>query len=336
MANPKHVKMAKQGRAAIAEWWRQRHRDERLDLDDADLHEADLREANLRGAHLAGANLSLANLSLANLRGANLSGADLRRAHLDRTDLSRADLSGADLSDAMLDFARLRDTELRDANLHQTKLFETIFADIDLSGVFGLESLFHAGPSVIDERTLRKSWPLPEAFLRGVGLSNRLIEHLPGLYGQAIDFEFYSCFISYSSKDQEFARRLHADLQEIGVRCWFASEDLKSGDPFRDVIDRAIRLHDKLLLILSRNSVQSPWVKSEVEAALERESRRKRTALFPIRIDDAVMRTRQGWAADVRRKRHIGDFRRWKDHDAYQQAFERLLRDLKPEGKVRR
>jgi hypothetical protein len=27
--------------------------------------------------------------------------------------------------------------------------------------------------------------------------------------------------------------------------------------------------------------------------------------------------------------RHIGDFSRWKDHDTYQKAFERLLRDLK-------
>jgi hypothetical protein len=33
-------------------------------------------------------------------------------------------------------------------------------------------------------------------------------------------------------------------------------------------------------------------------------------------------------AADVLRTRHIGDFANWKDHDAYQKAFERLLRDL--------
>ena len=40
------------------------------------------------------------------------------------------------------------------------------------------------------------------------------------------------------------------------------------------------------------------------------------------------MEINQAWAADIRRTRHIGDFSRWKDHDAYQQAFERLLRDL--------
>ena len=34
-------------------------------------------------------------------------------------------------------------------------------------------------------------------------------------------------------------------------------------------------------------------------------------------------------AASLRRARHIGDFRAWKDHDLYQKSFERLLRDLK-------
>lgn len=42
---------------------------------------------------------------------------------------------------------------------------------------------------------------------------------------------------------------------------------------------------------------------------------------------------RSSLAAEIRRTRQIGDFSRWKDHDAYQQAFERLLRDLKAEGK---
>jgi hypothetical protein len=35
------------------------------------------------------------------------------------------------------------------------------------------------------------------------------------------------CFISYSSKDDEFANRIHADLQNSGVRCWFAPHDLR-------------------------------------------------------------------------------------------------------------
>jgi hypothetical protein len=141
--------------------------------------------------------------------------------------------------------------------------------------------------------------------------------------------EFYSCFISYSSKDQEFAERLYADLQNKRVRCWFAPEDLKIGDRLRPAFDEAIRVHDKLMVLLSESSVSSPWVEKEVETAFEKERREKRTVLFPIRLDEAVMETGEAWAADIRRTRHIGDFRDWKNHDSYKKAFERLLRDLK-------
>jgi hypothetical protein len=41
------------------------------------------------------------------------------------------------------------------------------------------------------------------------------------------------------------------------------------------------------------------------------------------------MNAPQPWAADIRRSRHIGDFRGWEVHSSYLKAFERLLRDLK-------
>ena len=141
----------------------------------------------------------------------------------------------------------------------------------------------------------------------------------------------YSCFISYSSRDREFAEKLHADLENKDVKCWFAPEDLKIGDPFRQQIDESIRRHDKLLLIISRNSIDSPWVEDEVEAALERERIEHRLILFPIMVDDAIVGTNQAWAAHIRQKRHIGDFCRWADDGTYQRAFIRLLRDLRTE-----
>ncbi|MGA2862954.1 MAG: toll/interleukin-1 receptor domain-containing protein [Verrucomicrobiota bacterium] len=143
--------------------------------------------------------------------------------------------------------------------------------------------------------------------------------------------EFYSCFISHSTKDDAFVQRLYADLQSKGVRCWYAPDDLKIGEKFRLKIDEAIRIYDRLLIVLSEHSVESNWVEKEVEAAFERERRENRLVVFPIRVDQAVMDVEGGWAADIRRTRHIGDFRKWKDHDAYAKAFERLLRDLKSE-----
>ena len=183
----------------------------------------------------------------------------------------------------------------------------------------------HEGPSSIDHRTLEKSPNLPLAFLRGVGLPDRLIEYLPSLLNQPI--QFYSCFISYSVKDEDVAERLHADLQNKGVRCWFAPHDLPIGAKILDGIDEAIRLRDKVLLILSEHSIKSDWVEDEVTTAFEEERKRGQPMLFPIRLDDTVIDTPEAWAAKLR-ARNIGDFRHWKDHDKYQKSLERVLRDL--------
>src|SRR5215470_13770134 len=152
---------------------------------------------------------------------------------------------------------------------------------------------------------------------------------MKALVGAMEPIQFYSCFISYSSKDHEFAERLYADLQQKNIRCWFAPEDMKIGNKIRSSIDEAIRVHDKLLLVLTENSMKSPWVEKEVETAFEKERKLGRTVLFPIRLDDAVMRAEEAWAADIRRTRHIGDFCCWKERDKYRLAFERLMRDLR-------
>ena len=361
MANSEHVAKLQEGIEVWNACWGQafppdlrgpdlsRANFSRADLREAYLCRADLREANLHGADLSGADFSSANLRETNLRGANLSGAnfyeaDLREAYLGGaylsgadfygtdlrgTDLREVNLSRANLSGANLGGAYLSGADLRGVNFAGVYLYDTIFANANLTDVKGLESCVHQGPSTIDHRTFERSGKLPLSFLRGCGLPNTFIDYLPSLLNQPI--QFYSCFISYSSKDDDFAQRLYADLQNKGVRCWFAPEDMKVGDKIRTRIDEVIRIHDKLLLVLSRNSVASAWVEKEVETAFDREIERKEPVLFPIRLDAAVMESKTGWAADIRRSRHIGDFCNWKTYSDYQKGLERLLRDLQIE-----
>jgi TIR domain/Pentapeptide repeats (8 copies) len=346
MANRKHLQVLKQ---EVEAWntWRSEHRNIWPDLSSADLYEINLADANLLGGNLTGASLSRASLSRVNLIGADLIGADLTHASLNDADLTHANLAeatlaeanlcytnlhGANLTHANLTYASLNDANLRYANLTGADVFGVSFDDTDfigtnLTAVRGLETCKHAGPSTLDHRTLAKSGPLPLVFLRGCGLPEALINYLPSLLNEP--FQFYSCFISHASKDHTFADRLHADLQNKGVRCWFAPEDMKIGDRIRPRIDETIRLYDKLLLVLSKTSVTSQWVEQEVETALARERQQGTTILFPVRIDDTVMTLETGWPALIRNTRNIGDFRRWKTHDVYQKAFDRLLRDLK-------
>ncbi len=329
-------------------------------LANADLRRADLNGANLIGAHLIESELNAAHLSFsiwrrcfadlsnADLRGAdlrdvmlcgsNLTGANLNGANLDSTYLVHAKLFGAQLRGAALTGAILTGAELSDADLTNAVLGRTHLTDVSLQGIKGLGNVTHRGPSYVGidtlERTAAALTSDPgdqheiEDFLGRSGVPSEYIDFFRSRIGQPI--QFYSCFISYSSKDQAFADRLYIDLRQKGIRCWLATEYLKIGDKFRRRINDAIRVHDKLMVVLSEYSVQSSWVEDEVEAAFEKERRDGGAMLFPIRLDEAVMDSDAAWAASIRRTRHIGDFRNWKNHDDYQRALERLIRDLRP------
>jgi len=341
------------------------------DLSRTNISKAYFREANLRGANFTGSNLHRVDLNGANLSGVDLIGVDLGGAELHEADLCWAKLAEANLKDADLRGAHLRganlfrcnlqktdlgqvnlsDAELSAADLKGARFSQTILGNIDFSETKGLEEVIHSGPSSIGFDTIQKSrGKVSEVFLRGCGLSDVEIEFTK-LAAQGLDSEqaisiayeianlysgrgihYYSCFISYNNEDEAFARKLHDNLQENSVRCWYAPEDMKIGDRIRPKIDQEISLRDKLLVILSENSINSEWVGDEVEAALEEEKVSGRTILFPIRLDDAVMETRQDWAAKIKRRRHIGDFTDWKNKAKYQISFGRLLRDLKATG----
>jgi hypothetical protein len=114
-------------------------------------------------------------------------------------------------------------------------------------------------------------------------------------------------------------------------------QDIQSGRKLHEQIDEAIRLHDKLLLILSPHSMASEWVKTEISKARKREVRDGARVLFPISL--APFEAIRHWAcfdADTGkdtareiREYFIPDFSNWKNHDSYQKAFNRLLKDLR-------
>ena len=52
-------------------------------------------------------------------------------------------------------------------------------------------------------------------------------------------------------------------------------------------------MRDRVLLILSRDSINSDWVEDEVTAGFEEERKRGEEVLFPIRLDDAVLKTQE-------------------------------------------
>jgi len=329
MANQKHLDLLKQG---VEEWneWRKEETFQPdlsgVDLSGADLSEINFYRANLYGARLMGTILYSANLIRACLDHAFLAEANLRSAQLIEADCASADLRKAKFMETIL-----RRTDLGQADLSEAVFSEAILCDLDLRGVRGLVWVRHLQPSTIDTRTLfRSEGKIPEAFLRGAGVPEPLLIYLRSLASRQ-PVQYYTCFISYSSHDQNFAERLYSDLQGKGIRCWFAPEHMEIGDKIRSRIEESIRLYDKLVLVLSEHSITSNWVAYEVERALNKEPEGIPNVLYPIRLDNTVMQSKAGWADDIRRTRHIGDFTHWKNHDNYKMAFDRLLRALKAE-----
>ena len=108
----------------------------------------------------------------------------------------------------------------------------------------------------------------------------------------------------------------------VGSLCWSAPHDLPIGAKTWDAIDDAIRVRDKLLLILSKASIASELVEDEVTKAYAEERSRKEVVLFPIRIDNTVISTSEPWAGKLQDQRNVGDFRQWKKPARYQKSLE--------------
>ncbi len=354
MANPEHLKLIKLG---VEPWnrWRSENPHIQPDLSDAalthkhlnyinlvrsNLSHTNLCDINLRRSNLSEANLNYTALIRANVNFANFYGANLCYANLGDANLSNSNLSYAKLTNANLRGANLTHTNLYHTDLTKAELYDTIFAKVDLSGVSGLNDMIHYASSTIDVDTLYISHgQIPEKFLRDCGVPDEIID-IARTIRNGPPIQWHSCFISHSTKDEEFARCLHSRMRAANMRVWFAPEDLKGGKKLHEQLFEAIQIHDRLLIVLSEHSIQSEWVMTEIRKARETEKKEKRRKLFPIRLTD--FETLRDWtcfdadtgkdlAVEVR-EYFIPDFSNWKDHDAFESAFARLKKDLEAEN----
>ena len=117
------------------------------------------------------------------------------------------------------------------------------------------------------------------------------------------------------------------------LQVWLAAEDLGDGK-IHEQLERSIRLHDKLLIVLSNNSMSSEWVKTEIRWAMEVAIKEKADKLLPLRLVE--MDTVKDWklfdsdigkdlAREIR-EYHIHDFSNWQDNKAFNKSFNRLLK----------
>ena len=298
-------------------------------LNEAILHQANLRRAKIQKANLARANLQGANLSNAVLTWSTLGRANLRSAQFVEADLNATNLCGSDLRDANLKYASLIGANLTRANLEGADLSYAIvggslFGNVDLSVIKGLDTLVHIGPSTIGIDTVFKSkGNIPDVFLQNAGVPTDIFKSIKS----QIDLQgaYTSCFITYTRKDESFAHKLFADLQEQGIRCWVVTEQMRKKERHYPIYDAALNLHEKHIFIISENSLDRNWAEGEIETALEKEEATGESILVPLVLDDSVKFSEKPWVVRLRRSSQLYDFTLWEDDESYREMFNYVI-----------
>ena len=133
----------------------------------------------------------------------------------------------------------------------------------------------------------------------------------------------HTAFISYSPRDASFVNRLAEDLVANGVGVWLDRWEIRVGESIIDRIQEGLLESDYLLLILSPDSVNSPWVREELNAARIKQLESRRVVVLPVLYQDVVI-------PPLLRDKHCADCR----GEKYRQGVEELLAVLAPSATI--
>ena len=300
------------------------------------LNRTDLSNSVLALANVSGANLSFSNLSNADLEKANLSGADLSQSDLSWTNLSGANLRGARIVGANLDMADLTGADLQGATIINTKLNSTslmqavcgitTFANCDLTRAIGLDSVKHAGPSMISLDTISRSrGQVPAVFLEGAGVPPPLVA-AQGAFRDS-GFTYTRVLLLGSESDGEFAAKIRASLAEAQAPTWFvAADDEMSLQSGAINLDNAV-YYDRLVLLCTAGTLENPITTRYFASLLNGQGAAQADSLISVPTDDLFYQREDRLCSGLRNG-VVVDFRGWQDQDRYDDALSVLVHEF--------
>lgn len=112
------------------------------------------------------------------------------------------------------------------------------------------------------------------------------------LVNRMIDASFFKArqgknvFISYSSKDEQFASRLASDLRVAGHTPWLGEWEIKVGQSIIEKISKGIDGAHCVIVILTEHAIASKWVEREWQPKYWDEVRSGRTQVLPVLYRD--------------------------------------------------
>jgi hypothetical protein len=161
--------------------------------------------------------------------GASLSYTSAIGCDFSHADLNGTEIVGSNLSDSIFFktflAAKFDNTNVTNADFDGAYLMASAFINVDLGRARRIGGSHAYPPLTLDVRTLLRSGVLPRNLYRACGMSDRVTKSLKRTLRRRA--KSGSCFISYSSRDEQVAQMLKSDLEEHGIETWFAPRDLR-------------------------------------------------------------------------------------------------------------
>lgn len=92
-------------------------------------------------------------------------------------------------------------------------------------------------------------------------------------------------FLSYSTSDKEIAEKIAHGIKILDFPIWYSDWALKPGDSIVEKINEALSQSDTLIVLLSNSSVNSLWVKREMNIILMSKLSGQNVKLIPVIIE---------------------------------------------------
>ena len=99
-------------------------------------------------------------------------------------------------------------------------------------------------------------------------------------------YQLGKVFISHSSADKTFVRRLSRAIEDAGFQVWLDEKELLVGDPLPQKISDGVASAAVVLVVVSEAATQSRWLKFELNHATQRMVEGK-SRVIPVVIDKA-------------------------------------------------
>ena len=129
---------------------------------------------------------------------------------------------------------------------------------------------------------------------------------------------YHGLFLSHTGADKPFVRRVHDDLKERGVPVWLDEAEIQIGDSLTDKIAEGMKVSRFIAVFLSPRSVAAPWVRKELDMAINAEIKREEVVVLPLVIEPCDL-------PPFLEGKLYGDFI---NEEHYGETLEKLLRRL--------